>query len=239
MEFIRETTAPVASPQVEASAKFETSNVFAIVSETVRTIATWLPITRQAADDLPELTRFISDGLLYALKKEEDEQILAGSNTGQDLNGLITQATAYAGTYNAASDTKLDRLRHAILELEAVDEMADFIVLHPQDAHDIDLIKDEAGGANTGNYVVGDPLGNAVEVRTFWGKKIVPTTSMTAGQFLVGSSAACEIRDRLDAVVDVSQEHEDFFTKNKLAVRAEERVALVVFRTTAFNYGSF
>lgn len=126
MEFIRETTAPVASPQVEASAKFETSNVFAIVSETVRTIATWLPITRQAADDLPELTRFISDGLLYALKKEEDEQILAGSNTGQDLNGLITQATAYAGTYNAASDTKLDRLRHAILELEAVDEMADF-----------------------------------------------------------------------------------------------------------------
>ena len=43
----------------------------------------------------------------------------------------------------------------------------------------------------------------------------------------------------MDATIDISTEHSDFFTKNLVAVRAEERLAFVVYRTTALVYGSF
>ena len=64
---------------------------------------------------------------------------------------------------------------------------------------------------------------------------------MSTGTFLVGSgdAAAAEIRDRMELMVEVSTEHQDFFVKNLVAVRAEKRLALVVKRPASFVTGSF
>ena len=99
VEYIRETAAPVASPQVEASAKFETSNTFTIASMPVRLFASWLPISKQVMDDFKELGGWINRRLLQKLAEEEELQILAGDSTGQNLTGLLGQDTNYAGTY--------------------------------------------------------------------------------------------------------------------------------------------
>ena len=118
----------------------------------MRTIAHWLPVTRQAWDDLPELRRFIDENLIYGLKVIEENELLFGDGSGEHLHGVAHQATAYAGTYTAASDTKLDTLRHAIAELEVADEEATAMILNPKDVHDIDLIKtEEDGTANKGS----------------------------------------------------------------------------------------
>jgi hypothetical protein len=37
----------------------------------------------------------------------------------------------------------------------------------------------------------------------------------------------------------ISTEHSTYFTENKIAVRAEKRVALVVYRPASFIFGSF
>ena len=82
-----------------------------------------------------------------------------------------------------------------------------------------------------GWYLVGDP--------TLWGKPTVATNSMAAGKFLAGNFAAAIIGDRMDATIDISEEHADSFVSNKLALRCEERIALAVLHTSAFLYGSF
>jgi hypothetical protein len=73
------------------------------------------------------------------------------------------------------------------------------------------------------------------------GKKVLVTTSIAAGTWLIGSSnpIAIEIRDRLESITEVSSEHSDFWVRNLLAVRTEKRLALLVKRPTAFLTGSF
>jgi HK97 family phage major capsid protein len=225
-----------ASPQTEASAKGESAITYDIGTATVRTLAHWIPATRQVLDDWPSLGRTIEDELLYQLKLKEEEEILSGDGTGVHLNGLVTQATSYAGTYNVAADTNLDRLRWAILEAEDDDEEVDFIVLNPVNFWTIMGIKDQA--TNVGNYVVGNPT-NVPQPMTLWNKIVIVTNTLTSGTFLVGSSRQAEVFDRQQANVVISTEHSTYFTSNMVAIRAEERIALAVYRATAFITGSF
>jgi len=237
VEFVRENVfTNAASPQVEGNAKAESALTFTIAYEAVRTLAHWIPATRQVLNDWTELQRIIEQTMLYGLALEEEQQILTGDGTGENLNGLVTQAAAYVGTYAAQDDTKLDTLRHAVLELRVANEKPDFVVLNPADWHDIELIKDAAD--NVGNYVVGVPTG-AGNPPNLWGLKVVESPNISSGSFLVGDSARAAIFDREEAAVVIATEHDDFFTKNLVAVRVEERIALAVFRTTAFLYGSF
>lgn len=237
VEFIRATSAPLVSPQTEGSAKGEAALTTTIATATVRTLAAWIPATRQVLADWSDLQRFIEDELLFALKKKEEEQILSGDGMGQNLEGLITGATAYDTGRNVGSDTKLDTLRHGIAQLEAVDEEPSFLVIHPDDAEAVDLIKDQA--SNIGNYVAGEPKAPGDVMSTLWRMSVVKTTAMDAGSFLVGDARRAEIFDRQEAIIDISTEHANFFTENKVAIRVEERIALAIYRTSAFVYGTF
>ncbi len=230
-----------ASPQTEGSDKGESATTFQIASEVVRTLAHWIPVTKQALDDLPELRRIIDEVLIYGLKLIEEYELLWGDGTGQHLHGIGHQATAYAGTYAAANDTKLDVLRHAIAELEVAEEEATGIILNPKDVHDIDVLKTEdSGTANTGAYLIGNPLGGVLRVRTYWGRPVVSTTAITAGTFLVGNFANGVIGDRQGATIDVSDSHDDYFIRNKLALRVEERLSVVSLDSgRSMRYGSF
>ena len=68
---------------------------------------------------------------------------------------------------------------------------------------------------------------------------VVETTAVSAGEFLVGAGFGAQIFDREDAAVEVSTDHEDYFVKNKVAIRAEERLALTVTRPESFVHGYF
>ncbi len=71
----------IASPVPEASVKPEQSMSYTSHSEKVRTIAHWIPATRQVLDDLPSLMATIQGSLLYYLGLEVELQILSGDGT--------------------------------------------------------------------------------------------------------------------------------------------------------------
>jgi HK97 family phage major capsid protein len=241
VDFVKENAfTNAASPQgVDGTAKGESADTFVIDSERVTTIAHWIPASRQVLDDLPQLRSFIDRKLMYGLKLKEETELLSGDDLGTHLNGLYTQATAYAGTYAVSGDTRVDTLNWAILELEDGDDQATGIILNPVDYRRIMAIKTEEGGANKGSYVTADPMGGVLQVPTMWGIPVVRSNSIASGRFLVGNFAMAEIYDRQDAVIDLSTDYDDYFVKNKVALRAEERLTVVCYRPTAFIKGTF
>ena len=241
VEFVKENAfTNAASPQgAEGTSKAESALTFTIDSAPVTTIAHWIPASRQVLDDFGALRERIDSNLMYGLKLREETELLAGDGLGTHISGLITEAAAYAGSYNVGGDTRIDRIRRAITEMEVIDEVDSGLVLNPVDMMHIDLIKDEFGGANTGRYIVGNPI-TGVIVPTLWGLPVVISNTMPVGRFLIGAfSSQCAIWDRMQATLEVSTDHADYFVRNLVAVRCEERLALTVYRSTAFRYGAF
>jgi HK97 family phage major capsid protein len=230
-----------ASPQLETSPKGESTYGWQALSDTVKTIAHFVNVSRQALDDNSWLQDTINSELMYGLLLKEEQEILAGDGTGQHLKGLITQATAYNTALTVANDTKLDKLRHAKLQSRQIglgSAEPDAFVLNPKDVHDLDLIKDNYGGANQGKYIIGDPLATA-PVKTVWNLPIVESDSIAQGSFLVGPFATgATLIDRLQAMIEISYEHASNFTNNVATVLCEERIGLAVQRPDCFVTGA-
>lgn len=221
------------SPQAfENVTKPESANTFTLVNVPVVTLAHFIPASVQVLEDSPMLASHINGRLMYGLKLKEETQILLGTGSNGQLNGLYTQATAYT----VASPTRtneIDILRDAIKQAQVSEYSPDFIVLNPVDWFDIEIRK---VGTSDARYVVGDP--NNMRPYSLWGLPVIVTNSLTSGTFLMGSSMAAEIADRQQAVVEASREDSTNFQKNMVTIRAEERLALCVFRTEAFIKGS-
>ena len=238
VDFVKvNTPMAIASPQVEASAKAENAVTFTSVSEKVRTIATWIPASKQILDDFTELLGFINSTLPYYVNLAEELQLLSGDNTGENLHGLITQAAAFnTGLLSSTKGwNKIDIIGRAVQQITGAKELdPTFVVLHPNDWWEMRLTKD-----GFGRYILGDPQTNARP--SLFGLDVVYTTSIVNGSFLVGSgnAVASEIRDRMEMQIEFSTEHQDFFTKNLVAVRGEKRVVLVVKRPNSYISGSF
>ena len=227
----------IASPVAEASTKPENALQFTSSSEKVRTLATWLPATRQILDDLVELNGFIMSSLPYYVNLEEELQLLSGDATGENLHGLIPQASAFNTALLSAIKgwNKIDIVGRALQQITVAKEIQPtFIVLHPNDWYDMRLTKDSFG-----RYILGDP--QSMVRPNIFGLDVVSTTSIASGTFLIGSGnpVAAEIRDRMEMQVELSTSHQDFFVKNLVAVRAEKRLALVTKRPASFVTGTF
>jgi HK97 family phage major capsid protein len=68
-----------------------------------------------------------------------------------------------------------------------------------------------------------------------WGRPVVATQAMTVDTALVGAfKLGAQIFDREDANVVISTENSDDFVRNLVTIRAEERLALAVYRPAAF-----
>jgi HK97 family phage major capsid protein len=240
VEFTRESSftnnaGPTLSGSPEAYenvTKPESAMAFTLVNVPVVTLAHFIPASVQVLDDAPSLMSHINGRLMYGLKLKEETQLLSGTGSNHQLNGLITQATAY--TLASPNRTnEIDILRDAIKQAHVAEYRPDFLVLNPSDWFDIEIRK---VGTSDDRYVVGDP--RDLGVPNLWGLTAVITNSISSGTFLMGSSQACEIKDRQTAAVEMSREDSTNFQKNMVTIRAEERLALCVYRTEAFITGS-
>ncbi|WP_454826040.1 phage major capsid protein [Paraburkholderia xenovorans] len=233
IEYMRETgfTNNAAIQATEGAAKAESTMKFDLQTTTVATIAHFVKASKQILDDAAMLGSYIDGRLRYGLAFVEEMQLLMGSGAGGNLNGIYTQATAYAAPFVLDGATNIDTLRLALLQAELAEFPATGIVLHPADWTRIELTKTTEGA-----YLFANPQSIAGPV--LWGRPIVATQAMTIDEFLVGAfKLGAQVFDREDANVLVSTEDADNFTKNMVTIRAEERLGLAVYRPQAFVKG--
>lgn len=222
-----------AAPVAEGAPKPYSTFTWGNATAPVRTIAHLAKLTRQAMDDAPRLVAEVDSEMRYGLNLVEEAQLLNGDGTGQNLSGLVTQATAYAAPFTPTSPTSIDALRLAMLQAELALYPSDGIILNPSDWARIELTKTAQN-----EYLFANPQGT-VQPR-LWGLPVVSTPAMTIDKFLVGGfRVAATIYDRMGIEVLISTENVDDFEKNLATMRAEERLALAVKRPGALIYGDF
>ena len=224
----------------EGAAK-PTSNVtFEQVTDIVKKIAVWMPVTDEALDDVPQLYSYIQELLRYDLELKREGQLLKGDGTGNNLNGIMTQATVFDSDLSKATDTAIDTVRRAIYQARKQSKLAaDAVVMSDLDWMNIELQKD---GEN--RYLFANLQGLVTPV--LWGRPIVASDSMdegdgssTGGEFLTGSfQQGARIYDRMGFTIKVGMINDDFI-KNQRAILVEERLGLAVRKKHAFVKGRF
>jgi HK97 family phage major capsid protein len=222
-----------ARPVTEGETKPKSDITFNMVTAPVRTIAHLFDASLQILADAPTLASYIDVRANYGLKLKEEDQLLWGSGVGQNIHGILPQATEFDTGLRQVGDTKIDILRRAILQVRQAEYRASGIVLNPDDVADIELTKDDHGRYIYINVVEGG-------TNRLWKLPIVETTAMPSGEFAVGAwNLAAQIFDRQQAVLEVSTEHAENFAKNLATFRCEERLALAVYRPESFVHGRF
>lgn len=222
------TASPTAESEGQPKAMSEIT--FQLSTQQVITVAHWVAASRQILDDAVGLQDYINSRLGYGLKLEEERELLNGAAANGELVGLRNAATAYTGS--TSNDTRIDTLLRALTQVALSEFSATGFILHPMDWMYIQLQKD-----TTGRYLFSDP--HTMQAPRIWALPVVATQSMALGSFLCGAfDMGGAIYDREEMTVRISDQHQDFFTRNLIAILCEERLALVVYRPTAFVTGT-
>ena len=232
LEYVKETGfVNNAGMVAEAAAKPQSDLKFDLVSTTAKVVAHYVKASRQILSDSSMLASYIDGRLRYGLAFKEEQQLLNGDGTGQNLLGIIPQATAYAAPGGLTSAQAMDQMRLAMLQAELAEYPATGHVMNPIDWTRIELLKD-----TTGRYIIGNPQGTTAP--RLWNLPVVATQAIAQDKFLTGAfKLGAQLFDRWLARVEVATENEDDFIKNLVTILAEERLALAVYRPEAFIYG--
>ncbi len=217
------------NPTAETTMKPQSALTLVERTTPVRTLASFIPVSKQVYDDANQLKTLIDNQLLYEMMLSEDDQILWGTGAGTDFLGIMENPLR--STYAMATvpgQTRLDAIRRAMNVSRLAEYPVTGMALFPTDFMEIELLK-----GTDGHYIWA--IATEGNVRRLWGIPVVETTALIAGRALIGAfKMGAAIYDRQQATIDMTDSHEDWFARNMLAVRAEERIALVNMRPASF-----
>jgi HK97 family phage major capsid protein len=231
IQFMSETTFTNAAAAVaEAGLKPESTLVFAAATSAVQKIAHWIPVTEEMLEDFAQTQSIIDARLTLGVQLVEEDELLNGSGVAPHLLGLMTLPNLTAAQA-AAGDSNADAIFKEITKIATTAFIQpDGFVINPANWQTIQLTKNAAG-----NYLGSGPWAPA-QPATLWGLPGAVTPSIVANTALVGAFRSCaQIFRKGGLRVESSNSHASFFINNLVAVRAEERLALAVYRQAAFG----
>jgi HK97 family phage major capsid protein len=226
-----------AAAVAEGGAKPASDLTLTRVDQVLSKIATLLDVPDEFLQDADAARSYIDGRLTLFIQLAEEQQLISGSGTAPNLRGILNTSGIQTETQAAAPDTGLDALYRAITKVRTVAFLEpDGVVINPADYQALRLAKDAndqyyGGGPFTGAY----GAGGGVNDPGVWGLRTVVTTAVAAKTAIVGSWQAGAMVFRKGGItVDSTNSDADKFTKNITTIRAEERLALAVFRPSAF-----
>jgi len=201
-------------------------------SATVYKITAYLILSEEMMEDVDGLASYIYSRLPSKLAVEENDQLLYGSGSSE-ISGLSTNATAYSDNLADSTVTLIDVLADAARQIKDDEYDPTAFLMHPSDVMKYLLLEKDSDGRYIGPWVF------TGATPTIAGVPVIQSTAVTAGTFFCGDfRRAAQVFDRRQNTIEISNQNEDNFIKGMLTVRAAERLALAIYRPTAFLYGS-
>ena len=214
----------------ENAAMTESAIAYTERSQGVELIGTFLPVTEQQMEIATAVRGLIDGRLMKMYQLKEQQQILAGSGASPELLGFLNKPSIQ--TQAKGADSVPACLYKLITKLRG-GSASGFVepsafVLHPNDWQDIRLLTD----AN-GQFLWGPPSEPGPE--RVWGKPVVATPAITENTGLCGDFAGySQIWRKRGARIDTALVNDDFI-KNKVTIKITGRLALVIYRASAFG----
>ena len=247
--YLEESTFTNNAGSIAEAADISTSNEGALAftekTESIRKMATFLPVTDELLSDVAGIQGYVNSRLSTMMKLNMDNQLINGNGSAPNLTGVLSKSGINTFDYSSYSGelARLGQIYQAITEIrkDAFVE-ADSIVMHPSDWYDVvtsvsDITTTTSGAAPKNPlFMVAGGFGADVAPR-IWGLKVVPSTVIAAGTALVGKFGggdAAQVIMREGVDLAVSDSHSDFFAKNQLAIRLTMRLGFAMYRPTAF-----
>jgi HK97 family phage major capsid protein len=209
--------------------------------DNVAKIANVAKVTDEMFQDAGQFEAYLSNRMVFGVKRAEETQLLNGNGTAPNLQGILQRtglATTVATAAGLTAVKAMEGIFNQITALRATSFVEpDAIVIHPTDWQTIRLGKDSqgqyyAGGPFTGAY----GNGGYTNVADIWGVKAVITTAIAQGTVLVGGfQESGQVFRRQGITLEMTNSNVDDFVNNLITLRAEERLALGVYRPAGFG----
>jgi HK97 family phage major capsid protein len=228
----------------EGGTKPESTLGLTTTDEPIKKIATMLPISEEMLEDAPAVQSYINGRLALFVKIEEERQLIRGTSGGNEVQGLLTSRSVpiYAGG-TAAGNKAVQLFKAMNGQRGSAFVEPDWVVMNPSDWESIRLLTDTAGQFFGGGPFQG-PYGNGANVTAtgqltgatdmLWNKSVYVTGAIGAGTAIVGSRESAQVWRRGGISVEATNSHSNYFQLNLIAIRAEERLGLAVYRPTGF-----
>ena len=248
--YLEETTFTNNAGEIAESGDISSANEGALAfterTESIRKIATFLPVTDELLADVSGIQGYVNSRLTTMMRLRMDNQLLNGNGSAPNLTGVLQKSGINTFDYSSYSGelNRLGQVYQAITEIRKDSFVEpDAVVMHPSDWYQIVTAVTDQAGTSSAGYASKNPLivaaggfGGDVAAR-LWGLKVVPSTAIAEGTALVGKFGggdAAQMVMRQGVDLAVSDSHSDFFAKNQLAIRLTMRMGFVVYKPTAF-----
>jgi HK97 family phage major capsid protein len=247
-KYLEETTFTNNAAEVAEGGAFgESALAFTEKTENIRKFGVSIPVTEELLADVASVNGYLDSRLRTMLQLRLDDVLIGGSGVAPIIKGILNVSgintfnfSSYAGNLG-----RIGQLYQAITEIRKDAFLEpDAILMHPSDWNDVvTAVTTDFAGTSGQGYAGKDPLfvgagmfGQGV-TPSIWGVRVVPSTAISAGTVLVGvfgGGLAAHIVSREGMEVAMSDSHDDFFTKDKVMMKASMRLGFPVYRPAAF-----
>jgi len=197
-------------------------------TNTVRKVGTWLPVTDEQLEDVPGIQSYIDGRLMFMVRQRLDAQLLVGDGNAPNLRGILNVVGIQ--TQAKGADPAPDAVYKAMVNVMVTGRaQPNGLIMHPTNWMAIKLLK-----TADGIYIWGSPADSNPD--RLWGMPVALSDAITLNTAVVGDfQTHSQLVMRRDIEVQVTNAHSTFFIEGKQAIRADMRVAFVVYRPAAFS----
>ncbi|NNC10691.1 phage major capsid protein [Planctomonas sp. JC2975] len=197
--------------------------------------------TVEMFQDAEQFQAYLQNRMVFGIQRKEESALLNGNGTAPNVLGILNRSGLATPVVTAAGLTAVKAMEGIFNQITALRAVSfvepDAIVIHPTDWQTIRLGKDSqgqyyAGGPFTGAY--GNP--GPANVANLWGVKTVITTAIAQGTVLVGGfQESGQVFRRNGITLDMTNSNNNDFETDLVTLKAEERLALAVYRPAGFG----
>jgi len=201
----------------------------------VKTLAHWMPASKQALRDVAGVKSLIDAKLEWGLRRRLARQVIAGDGLGVNLLGITnTPGIGHVDRSGVDPASLIEDIYDGVVTIgDSYGEVPNVCFVGRSDYKLLRFARDKSGGSeDTGGFIFGPPTrANPIEVEDCL---VLPNFDLPAGMSIMGVWREFAVWMHEGISIALSDSHDTYFVENLVAILAEFAAAAGAMETVAF-----